>query len=79
VISTPTSYQSLAVLVAEFLNRSPFEDPAWAQGPPAVQMPEIPFLAENEGVRVIQTGPDFFVKQGLRNDQWIKLPSEIAM
>jgi cellulose synthase operon protein YhjU len=79
VINTPTSYQSLAVLVAEFLNRSPFEDPAWAQGPPAVQMPEIPFLAENEGVRVIQTGPDFFVKQGLRNDQWIKLPSEIAM
>jgi cellulose synthase operon protein YhjU len=79
VIATPTSYQSLAVLVAEFLNRSPFEEPTWAQGPPTVQMPETPFLAENEGVRVIKSGPEFFVKQGARNDHWIKLPSEIAM
>jgi cellulose synthase operon protein YhjU len=79
VITSPTSYRSLAVLVAEFMNRNPFQAPVWAQGPPAVRIPEIAFLAENEGVRVIKSGTDFFVKQGARSDHWIKLPSEIAM
>ncbi|HET8759766.1 MAG TPA: cellulose biosynthesis protein BcsG [Nitrospiria bacterium] len=79
VIATPTSYQSLAAFVNEFLTRSPFEEQAWAEGPPAVRVPEIAFVAENEGVRVIQAGTEFFMKQGGAKDQWIKLPSEIAM
>jgi cellulose synthase operon protein YhjU len=79
VIASPTSYRSLAVLVAEFMNRNPFNDPVWAQGPPAVRIPETSFLAENEGVRVIKSGKEFYVKQGARSDHWIRLPSEIAM
>jgi cellulose synthase operon protein YhjU len=79
VIATPTSYRSLAVFVSEFLRRSPFEEPVWAEGPPAVDVPHVAFLAENEGVRVIQAGLEFFMKQGVAKDRWIKLPSEITM
>jgi cellulose synthase operon protein YhjU len=79
VIASPTSYRSLAAFVADFLKRSPFEETAWTQGLPAVQVPVIPFLAENEGVRVIQSGQDYFVKRGTATDRWIKLSSEVAM
>jgi cellulose synthase operon protein YhjU len=79
VIAASTSYRSLAGMVAEFLNRNPFEDSTWANGPPAVRVPEVAFLAENEGVRVIQSGPEYFVRQWEKNHRWIRLPSEIAM
>lgn len=79
VIATPTSYRSLAVFVDEFLRRSPFDPSLRDSGPPPVAVPEVRFLAENEGVRVLREGTDLYVKRRASLDQWVKLKVEIAM
>lgn len=76
VIATPTSYGAVAVFLAEFFKHSPFEPSQWAGGPPLVEVPETDFVAENEDVRVVKEGPQYFVKHRSSDVQWIKLPSD---
>ncbi len=76
VISTPTSYGALAVFLAEFFRHSPFESSQWAEAPPLIDIPETDFVAENEDVRVVKEGPQYFVKHRSSDVQWIKLPAD---
>lgn len=76
VISTPTSYGALAVFLAEFFKHSPFEPSQWVGGPPLIEVPETDFVAENEDVRVVKEGPQYFVRHRSSDVQWIKLPAD---
>jgi len=77
VISTPTSYLSLSYLLASFLERNPFAPDGFKTQEIIHNMPETNFVAENQGIRIVKKGTDYFLYG--KEKKWIILPTNALM
>jgi cellulose synthase operon protein YhjU len=73
VVSKPTSFLTLADILASFLRESPF-----GGGIPEdiiATLPQTDFLAENQGARVVKKGNDYLLEGRSLSKRWIRLSS----
>lgn len=76
VVSKPTSYLALSYLLASFVERNPFEPGGLEADDRVSRLPETEFMAENQGIRIIKKGADYFLYG--KEKKWIALPSSVA-
>lgn len=77
VISKPASYLSLAYLLASFLKQGPFLSDGSTTKEVIANIPETDFVAENQGIRIVEKGADYFLYG--KEKKWITLPSNALM
>lgn len=67
-IDAPTSYLAVSELVARLLARTPFAAAGFAPAEYVADLPETPFVAQNEDTVVIGSGSGYLLRQG--NEGW---------
>ena len=77
IVSKPTSYLALSSLLASFLERTPFGPDGLTPGDLAARLPGTEFVAENQEMRIVKKGADYFLYGKER--KWIALPADALM
>jgi cellulose synthase operon protein YhjU len=77
VVTRPTSYLALSYLTASFLNQNPFAAPSSSSAERTTSLPETPFVSENQGVRIVKKGSDYFLYG--KDKKWIALPTHLHL
>jgi len=77
VVNRPASYLALSYLMASFFNHNPFVAPPYPSAARAADLPETAFVSENQGVRIVKKGSDYFLYG--KDKKWVALPSHVLM
>ena len=72
IISRPVSYLALSYLLSSFTRESPFGGPYSITKKIIENIPESPYVSENEDIRIIKKGEDYFLYG--KEKRWTKLP-----
>jgi len=76
IISSPSSYLALSYLLASFIQESPFGESTLISQKIMENIPETPFVSENEGIRVVKEGQDYFLYG--KDKKWTKLSPSVV-
>lgn len=76
-ISKPTSYLALSTLIKAFLERNPFGSAPIASKDLIEDLPETDFVSENQGIRIMKKGSDYFLYG--KEQKWIALPANALL
>lgn len=76
-ISKPTSYLALSTLIKSFLERNPFRSTPIASKDLIDDLPETDFVSENQGIRIMRKGSDYFLYG--KEQKWIALPAKALL
>jgi len=76
-ITEPTSYLALSTLIKTFLEQNPFGAAPMASKDLIVDLPETDFVSENQGIRIMKKGSDYFLYG--KEQKWIALPANALM
>jgi cellulose synthase operon protein YhjU len=77
IVSKPTSYLVLSSLLASFMEQSPFRPGGSTPGDRAARLPKTDFVAENQGIRIMKKGADYFLYG--KEKKWIALPKDASL
>jgi hypothetical protein len=72
IIARPVSYLALSYLLSSFTRESPFGGPYSITKKIIENIPESPYVSENEDIRIIKKGEDYFLYG--KEKKWTKLP-----
>lgn len=76
-ISQPTSYLVLPTLIEYFLERNPFGSAPISPNDLIENLPETDFVSENQGIRIMKKGSDYFLYG--KEKKWIALPANAVI
>jgi len=76
-VSKPTSYLALSTLIKSFQERNPFGSAPMASKDLIEDLPETDFVSENESVRIMKKGSEYFLYG--KGKKWIALPANALM
>jgi cellulose synthase operon protein YhjU len=74
IIDKPVSYFALAHMIAGYLEHSPFSPAPGLD--PADTVPETPFVAETNGMRVVENHGGFMYQA--KHGAWVQLPADVV-
>ena len=76
-LSRPMSYLALSYLIQSFLERNPFGSTPFSPKDMIEDLPETDFVSENQGIRIIKKGSDYFLYG--KEKKWIALPANAVI